>query len=142
MYCPEDLTYSTVDIQMVPNPRHWRGASSNEKDYKKSACDRERTRMRDMNKAFDLLRQRLPYAKPPGKKLSKIESLRLAIRYIKHLQSVLEIPTSPPGIMYPPTNVYDHHPQIPNPLHSYMNYPNPYICNSSIPGGSQSLHSS
>ena len=31
IYYPEDLSYAAVDIQMVPNPRHWRAASVHEK---------------------------------------------------------------------------------------------------------------
>merc|ERR1719342_1719071 len=62
-----------------------------------------------MNKSFEQLmncstqlRERLPFLKPPGKRLSKIESLRLAIKYIKHLKYLLSFPPDqriPPQIV-------------------------------------------
>ncbi|CAL1300355.1 unnamed protein product [Larinioides sclopetarius] len=50
---------------------------------------RERWRQQNVNGAFADLRRLVP-THPPDKKLSKNEILRLAIRYIKLLTSILE----------------------------------------------------
>ena len=60
---------------------------------RKTANARERYRMRKINSAFDSLRNILPEAlavKPTSSSLTKITTLRLAVRYIRTLSEVLE----------------------------------------------------
>ena len=54
-----------------------------------AANERERTRMRVLSKAFGQLKLRLPWV-PPDTKLSKLDTLRLAMSYINHMQKTLE----------------------------------------------------
>ena len=70
--------------------------------------ERERARMRDSNKTFNELRQKLP----PGKKLSKVETLKMAIKYIKHLKYLTSFPENqeiPPHVAAfdPDSNAWD-----------------------------------
>lgn len=51
--------------------------------------ERERNRVRLVNEGFSCLRQRIPFI-PQKKKLSKVETLRYALAYIKHLQCVIQ----------------------------------------------------
>ncbi|RWS21955.1 uncharacterized protein B4U80_06768 [Leptotrombidium deliense] len=53
--------------------------------------ERERTRVRNVNDGFERLRQHLPLIEEcHDKRSSKVETLRLAIRYIRHLENLLK----------------------------------------------------
>ncbi|XP_056427937.1 mesoderm posterior protein 2-like [Hyla sarda] len=57
---------------------------------RQSASEREKMRMRNISSSLQNLRRYLPPAVAPvGKNLTKIETLRLTIRYIAHLSDVL-----------------------------------------------------
>ena len=49
--------------------------------------ERERNRVRQVNMGFQTLRAKIPNI---TKKLSKVETLRIAIKYIQYLQNMLE----------------------------------------------------
>nr|AFD29618.1 TCF15 [Schmidtea mediterranea] len=55
---------------------------------KRSAKERERSRTASVNEAFLALREIIP-TEPINRKLSKIETLRLAASYINHLHTLL-----------------------------------------------------
>lgn len=63
---------------------------------RKTANARERTRMREINQAFETLRQSVPIvvagspAQTTNEKLTKITTLRMAMKYIKILSDILE----------------------------------------------------
>ncbi|XP_061926522.1 mesoderm posterior aa [Entelurus aequoreus] len=57
---------------------------------RETASEREKLRMRDLTKALHHLRSYLPPSvAPPGRILTKIETLRLAVRYISFLSAQL-----------------------------------------------------
>ncbi|KAF6212460.1 hypothetical protein GE061_012983 [Apolygus lucorum] len=64
---------------------------------RKTANARERSRMREINEAFDTLRRAVPHAagmsSEQGEKLTKISTLRLAMKYIAALSASLAEPS-------------------------------------------------
>lgn len=55
--------------------------------------ERERQRVRCVNEGYARLREHLPQ-ELEDKRLSKVETLRAAIEYIKHLQKLLDLSVS------------------------------------------------
>ncbi|ESO84162.1 hypothetical protein LOTGIDRAFT_79697, partial [Lottia gigantea] len=51
--------------------------------------ERERNRVKQVNNGFEILREHVPCIKK-NKKLSKVETLRRAVEYIKLLQQMLQ----------------------------------------------------
>lgn len=72
---------------------------------RKTANARERTRMREINSAFENLRKRVPPSISHGtptstnEKLTKITTLRLAMKYIRTLNDVLSSPYDEPDFL-------------------------------------------
>ncbi|KAG8196918.1 hypothetical protein JTE90_027622 [Oedothorax gibbosus] len=64
--------------------------------------ERERKRVKLVNMGFAKLRQYIPTNGRPGKRLSKVETLRSAIDYIRQLRQILRQPQEPPFYYHPP----------------------------------------
>ncbi|XP_041795532.1 mesoderm posterior aa [Chelmon rostratus] len=89
----------THDAQTLPCSRSSATTSSTKKSRsrypgkkRQTASEREKLRMRDLTKAMHHLRTYLPPSvAPAGQTLTKIETLRLTIRYISYLSAQLGI---------------------------------------------------
>ncbi|XP_036590193.1 mesoderm posterior protein 2 [Trichosurus vulpecula] len=83
--CHTQETPTSVPFQ---SNRKERGGTAN--GQRQSASEREKLRMRNLSRALHDLRRYLPPSVAPvGQSLTKIETLRLAIRYIGHLSALL-----------------------------------------------------
>ena len=74
--------------QMVPVP-HPLYDCNLEPAFIRKRNERERIRVRHVNEGYARLRERLPN-EPTEKRMSKVETLRAAIRYIRRLEMLLD----------------------------------------------------
>ncbi|KFV50926.1 Achaete-scute 3, partial [Tyto alba] len=90
-FMPEHLIaenfYSTLPYQM-PHSNYCRSECSYGPAFIRKRNERERQRVKCVNEGYAKLRHHLP-KEYLEKRLSKVETLRAAIKYISYLQSVL-----------------------------------------------------
>ncbi|XP_034240377.1 transcription factor 15-like [Thrips palmi] len=79
---------SASSARKRPQQRH---RDSADPSHRNQANARERDRTHSVNEAFCSLRALIP-TEPEDRKLSKIETLRLATSYIAHLNTQLHLP--------------------------------------------------
>uniref|UniRef100_T1KK29 BHLH domain-containing protein n=1 Tax=Tetranychus urticae TaxID=32264 RepID=T1KK29_TETUR len=84
---PQSSTYSSTDSKLMVKRRLV--GSKKSFDGRKTANARERARMKVLSKAFSRLKSSLPWV-PNDTKLSKLDTLRLALRYINYLALLLK----------------------------------------------------
>ncbi|XP_063635589.1 achaete-scute complex protein T3-like [Cydia splendana] len=98
-----EMKYSNVDMQDIEPKKYnyknnpYSGAQAASIARRNA---RERNRVKQVNDGFNALRKRLPVAviaalsggarRGSGKKLSKVDTLRMVVEYIKHLQQILD----------------------------------------------------
>jgi achaete-scute complex protein len=74
---------------LIPLPGGFEGGFMG-RTFVRKRNERERARVRSVNDGFERLRAHLPIQnEPKDRRLSKVETLRYAINYIEHLQSLL-----------------------------------------------------
>lgn len=86
----EIYSVSSPELSREGRPKPRRMRCKNPSKQRQNASEKEKLRMRDLTKALHYLRTFLPpFVAPVGQTLTKIETLRLAIRYISYLSSQL-----------------------------------------------------
>ena len=81
--------------------------------------ERERNRVSNVNATFTTLRQHLPSSSErAAKKMSKVETLRTAIRYIKHLRRILDTTDDAESRIHGTAESRDNVPYSPPDYHS------------------------
>lgn len=87
----EIYNISSPESSSEGRPKQRRTRCKNPSKQRRNASEKEKLRMRDLTKALHYLRTFLPpFVAPAGQTLTKIETLRLAIRYISYLSSQLD----------------------------------------------------
>ncbi|OWF50452.1 pancreas transcription factor 1 subunit alpha-like [Mizuhopecten yessoensis] len=81
----------TESFSLEHPPRTKNGKRPGRKIQQRSAANqRERRRMKSINDAFDILRESIPTSVNADRRLSKVDTLKLAIRYIGYLADMVE----------------------------------------------------
>lgn len=110
-YSPEVPATLTESLQSIEAEHHPSKPAPLSKYRRKTANARERDRMREINAAFETLRRAVPSPELShgcNEKLTKITTLRLAMRYITELRTLLDNePATLPPLPGPPVLHFD-----------------------------------